>query len=142
MKAPSHTCKIIITMKPAILFFAFSVLILLSGCSKGEKTVSIADDSLFISKKDEAYSCVRLRRGDVIELNGIISCQNGENGEFITLTTAEGRTFILNETEDQVSVSSFSRKKVHLKGSILFEGNGSRLPVLSVIGISAYKPQS
>ena len=123
-------------MKPFIYFSAFAILILLSGCSKEDKSVSLADDSLFISKEDEAYSCVRLRRGDVIELDGILSSKN------LKLTTAEGRIFIIDSTDAAISASSFSGKKVHLKGSILFEGNDSRLPVLSVLEISVYKPQS
>ncbi len=95
---------------------------------------SIANDSLFVTKKSQSdelssYECVRLRRGDTIELTGKVSIKKIYAHSRTILTTAANRIFILTGE----TLPSFLPGEYRVRGSILFEGNADRLPELTVL---------
>ncbi len=127
------------------LFFLIPLFLL--SCARREQTpaphkkqqpASITDDTLFTTKGKKpddlpVYGCVRLRRGDILELTGEISLKNTGAHSNTVITTAAGRVFIL--TGAKIPAPGSGAKKI--KGSILFEGNEERLPELAVL---SYKP--
>ncbi len=139
MKTPVHTCKIAVTMKYSLFIQFIALALLLSGCIQSRSTEPIADDSFFISRnhsaaaaEEEPYQCVRLRRGDIIELDGEVLAEDSPSGKIIVLKTAAGRSFILDKI-NAAAAGSLLNKKIHVKGKVLFEGNNEQLPILSVI---------
>lgn len=112
--------------------FTFAALFLY-GCSGNKIEKSISDNSLFVSKSEETYQCVRLRRGDKIELTGTVKAFNREGEKKFLLITDAGRKYILDENSSDLS--AFEGKKIRIKSAILFEGNEEKLPVLTVIGL-------
>ncbi len=142
MKTPLPSGKMAFSMRFYLLIPFIVLTLLLSGCMKGRQTEPIADDSFFISREDSAetaedehYQCIRLRRGDVIELYGTVIQGASESGNSTLLKTAAGRTFILDDKGSIPAAGSIQNGKVHLKGKILFEGNNEQPPILSVIEI-------
>ncbi len=106
----------------------------------GTETKNITDSTLFLTKTSNSgelpsYGCVRLRRGDRIELKGTVSKSGTGTQEHTVLTTSAGRVFILIEGKDSIPpAGTFSVKSI-----IQFEGNDQRLPELSVLSFHRIK---
>ena len=107
-----------------------------AACTKAEKPIN--DPSLFAIKSTASselpsYGCVRLRRGDRIELTGTVSEKKAGGKE--VLTTYAGREFILTGDKADLSPDVIYR----IKSVITFEGNDERLPELSILSFKIIK---
>ncbi len=115
-----------------------SVLVLsaAAACTKAEKPIN--DPSLFVTKNTgsselPSYGCVRLRRGDRIELTGTVSGKKAGGKEI--LTTSAGRKFILTGEKADLSPGVIYQ----VKSVITFEGNDEQLPELSILSFKPVK---
>ncbi len=119
-----------------VTFFAILILSTAAACTKAEKPIN--DPSLFVTKSTgsselPSYGCVRLRRGDRIELIGTVSGKKA-GGKKI-LTTSSGREFILTGEKADLSPGTAYR----IKSVITFEGNDEQLPELSILSFKSIK---
>jgi len=119
------------------LFLAVSCTQSVSQDHSGTGTHKITDNALFLTKNNESdelpvYGCVRLRRGDKIELEGTVSRTGEGTLQHTILTTSAGRVFILVQGKSPVPPAGTYR----VKSSIQFEGNNQRIPELAVLSFN------
>ncbi len=114
-------------------FFTVFLLTVAVSCTKPASAARISDPSLFSVKPDTSdelpsYGCIRLRRGDSIELTGTVSRVRKGTQIMILLTTAANRVFILQSGAASLTPGTTYRTR----SVITFEGNSERLPELAV----------
>ncbi len=117
---------------PAVIM----AVILISAVSyAGDNKENSLSSGMFAEKDDSGgYECVRLRRGDVIELDGRISRISDSGRTVYLFTTLENRKFIL-QRKSQDGTGLPENRTIHLKGIIIFEGNSDQLPVLEPVSL-------
>ncbi len=117
---------------PAVII---AVILVSSVSYAGDNKENSLSSGMFAEKEDSGgYECIRLRRGDVIELDGRISRISDSGGTVYLFTTLENRKFIL-QRKSQDSTGLPEKKTIHLKGIIIFEGNSDQLPVLEPVSL-------